>query len=368
LKSKHIKRFSARENQEPFLYAKGPFVNDVFDATLGGGCNIFGYSNPVWEKVKQEKYFMFSTSQFTHPVYDECAKRLSHKSLTDVYFPGTSGSDAIECALKAAYDYNGRTKYIARRGAFHGATHTANSLGNNKSFSQYKGMFKTNVIQMPMYRQTDFKKTISELAKEELDFIKKFDPEEIGAIVFEPFPGPSQQMRYRFDSPDCYNELRRYCTNHNIALIFDEIYSGFKIGGRYFTERLSIEPDILCLSKGLTSGVAPLSACVGKEGIFDKLHHGHTWSGYYLGVVAANETLKLVEEFKTHVEYMHNKFNHYFDNGIGMYWAFDSKKLKSIENVISRIVWDDTVLFTPPINTTEEEMEYVVKEMMHDSR
>jgi adenosylmethionine-8-amino-7-oxononanoate aminotransferase len=357
----YIKRFSAVSNQTIFKNANGPFVNGIFDGTLGGGCNILGYNTDVFDVIKQQQYFMFSTSKFDHPVYHELAEALSFRSLTDVYYSGNTGSDAIECALKAAYDLNGKTRYVAREHAFHGATHTANSLGVNGSFKQYGPMFKTDVVRIPTLDLKIWTKTISEKAREELEFIKNQDG--VGAVVIEPFPGPSTKMRYQFDTPHAYDDLREYCDKNNICIIFDEVYSGFKTGGRYFTERLAIDPDFLCLSKGITAGVVPFNAIIARNGHFDRMQHGHTWSGFYLGAVAALATVKRVEALKNHVEYMYDRYNKYFDNGVGMYWAFDVTKLKETKQVFTRTVWKDTTLFTPPINTTSDEMNFAIKEM-----
>jgi adenosylmethionine-8-amino-7-oxononanoate aminotransferase len=361
LSGNYIKRFSATENQPIFETAQGPFVNGIFDSTLGGGCNILGYNTDVFDVIKKQDYFMFSTSKFDHPVYHELADALSFRSLTDVYYSGNTGSDAIECALKAAYDINGKSRYIARQYAFHGATHTANSLGINGSFKQYESMFKTDIIRIPTPHLKTWTKTISEKAREELEFIKTQDG--IGAIIIEPFPGPSTQMRYQFDTAHAYDDLREYCDRHEICIIFDEIYSGFKTGGRYFTEKLAIDPDFLCLSKGLTAGVIPFNAILAQRGHFDKMQHGHTWSGFYLGAIAALETVRRVIDLKDHVAYMNERYHKYFDNGVGMYWAFDTSRLKKTDRVFTRTVWNDTTLFTPPINTIPEEMNFAIKEM-----
>jgi len=357
----YVKRFSAREDQPVFETARGPFVNGIFDSTLGGGCNILGYDTDVFDAIKKQEHFMFSTSKFDHPVYHELADALSFRNLTDVYYSGNTGSDAIECALKAAYDLNGKTRYVAREHAFHGATHTANSLGVNGSFKQYGPMFKTDIVRIPTPHIKTWTKTVSEKAREELEFIKAQDG--VGAVVIEPFPGPSTKMRYQFDTPHAYDDLREYCDRNDIYIIFDEVYSGFKTGGKYFTEQLAIDPDFLCLSKGLTAGVIPFNAIVARKGHFNKMQHGHTWSGFYLGAVSALETVKRVESLREHVAYMNDRYHKYFDNGVGMYWAFDASRLKETERVFTRTVWKDTTLFTPPINTTPDEMDFAIKEM-----
>ena len=90
---------------------------------------------------------MFSTAEYKADQYEELAQLLKYKSLDGVYYSGSSGSDAVETAIRIAYDVNGKNKIVSRQSTWHGGTILASSLGNHRYFKDYEGMYTTNVIQ-----------------------------------------------------------------------------------------------------------------------------------------------------------------------------------------------------------------------------
>ena len=103
---------------------------------MAGGCNLFGYDNFVWDKVKLENKFMFSTAQNSDLVYKELAAKLQFRSLTDVYYSGTSGSDSIECAIRAAFTLTDKRKIVTRQGTWHGSTIVSSICGKHEFFER----------------------------------------------------------------------------------------------------------------------------------------------------------------------------------------------------------------------------------------
>ena len=150
-----------------------------------------------------------------------------------------------------------------------------------------------------------------------------------------------------------------------IVLIFDEIMSGFKTGKRYFTEYLDIEPDLMCLSKGITAGVIPFSTVIGRTDYLEKLQHGHTWSGHYLGVVAAIETVKQVNKWQSNILDINKEYAHHFDNSLGCFFSKDSKNVRYSNKIIyvhTNIT--GATVFTFPLNILKEDFEFVLKEVI----
>lgn len=359
--NKYVQRFNVT-NKRPYIETTdGPYANGIFDGTCAAGTLILGYTSDVFEHIKKEKMYMFSTLRFNHPVLDEFAERLQRRDLKHVYYCGNTGSDAVEAALKVSYDRNNRTKVIARDGAFHGSTITANGLGNYVSFKQYYKMFSDDVIRIPFDPSIT---TMSDLCQYELDFIKQHS--NVGAILIEPFPSAVYDCRYKFDSPDCYNKLREFCDANNITLIFDEVYTGAGKSGKYlFTDHLSVDPDIVCLAKGITGGIVPLSVLIGREGIFSNFKHGITHAGHYLGCVAACKVYDTIEELLPNINDKSEKYKVLFDNTLGMMFSLKlDRYIPSLDVFVNKSPIGDRISFTPPLNTLDIDMELCLNKII----
>ncbi len=357
-----VNRYNAKENLQTVTETKGPWINGKFDARMSGGCNIFGYDTTIWENVKKQDLFMFSTAEYKADQYEELAKLLKYKSLNGVYYSGSSGSDAVETAVRIAFDVNKKNKIVSRQSTWHGGTILSSSLGNHRYFKNYESMYTTNVVRKPMPDNPPYT-NLSELVASDLEFLKQ--QKDVSAFICEPLPTWSHGFKYKFDRPNCYNELREYCDKNEIVLIFDEVMTGFKTGKRYFTEYLDIEPDLLCLSKGITAGVIPFSTVLGRTDYLDKLQHGHTWSGHYLGVVAAIETVKQVNKWQSNILDMNKQYGHYFDNVLGCFFSTDTKNIRFSDKIIYvyKNITGATV-FTLPLNIQKEDFDFLIKEVI----
>lgn len=361
---KYVPRFNVT-NTRPYLeHANGPYANGIFDGTCAAGTLVLGYTSDVFDRIKKQDIYMFSTLRFNHRVLDDLAEKIKRRNLQHVYYCGNTGSDAVEAALKVAYDQTGKTKIIARDGAFHGATISANSLGNYRSFQQYYEMFSNNILRIPFDPSIE---TMSDLCDHDLEFIKKQD--NVGAIIIEPLPTLAFGLKYKFDDAKCYNKIREYCDANNIVLIFDEVYTGAGKTGKYlFTEYLDIDPDILCLAKGITAGIVPLSMLLGKKDIFSKFKHGITHAGHYLGCVAASEVYDEVEFLLPSINEKANKFKNHFDNNVGMLFSLEKDKFTETDEVfVNRTPLVERIMFTPPLNTSNEDLEKCVKKIIKEN-
>ena len=186
------------------------------------------------------------------------------------FFYGNSGTEAIECALKLARYHTGRQQIISFFGAFHGRTMGALSLTGSKP--QQKRRFSpmvpgvTHVRYPYVYRgctggpqdQEAFSLGCARYIEEKL-FKTILPAEEVAAIFVEPIqgeggfvPAPTNFLR----------ELRAICDRHGILLVADEVQSGCGRTGKWWAiEESGVEPDIVCIAKGIASGM-PLGICM----------------------------------------------------------------------------------------------------------
>lgn len=226
------------------------------------------------------------------------------KSPTKTHF-ANSGAEAVETALKLAMYHTGRQKFISFFGSFHGRTLGALSLTSSKK-AQRSGFGRQpldvvhvpypNWIRSPFAGVTD-EESASKATIEWIEnrvFQTTTPPEEVAGIVVEAVqgeggyvPAPRQFLK----------ELRRICDEHGIMLIVDEVQSGMGRTGKMFaTDHYDIEPDIMCLAKGIGSGL-PIGACVARADIMDwhKGAHASTFGGNPVCIAAALKTVELLE-------------------------------------------------------------------------
>ena len=226
------------------------------------------------------------------------------KSPTKTHF-ANSGAEAVETALKLAMYHTGRQKFISFFGSFHGRTLGALSLTSSKK-AQRSGFGRQpldvihvpypNHIRSPLANVTDAesasKATIEWI--ESRVFQTTTPPEEVAGIVVEVVQG---EGGYVPAPANFLKELRRICDQHGIMLIVDEVQSGMGRTGKMFaTDYYGIEPDIMCLAKGIGSGL-PIGACVARADIMDwrKGAHASTFGGNPVCIAAALITIELLE-------------------------------------------------------------------------
>jgi 4-aminobutyrate aminotransferase len=221
------------------------------------------------------------------------------------FFFGNSGTEAIECALKLARYHTGRQHIISFLGAFHGRTMGALSLTGSKP--QQKRRFAplvpgvTHVPYPYTYRgstgdarqQEAFNLGCARYIEEKL-FKTILPPEEVAAIFVEPIQGEGGYVV----APDNFlRELRALCDRHGILLVSDEVQSGAGRTGKWWAiEHAGVEPDIVCMAKGIASGM-PLGICMTRAEIMDWVpgSHASTFGGNPVSIAAALATMDILE-------------------------------------------------------------------------
>jgi 4-aminobutyrate aminotransferase len=221
------------------------------------------------------------------------------------FFYGNSGAEAIECALKLARYHTGRQQIISFFGAFHGRTMGALSLTGSKP--QQKRRFSPLVpgvthIRYPYaYRgcsgghqeEEAFSMGCARFIEDKL-FKTVLPPEEVAAIFIEPIQGEGGYVV----APDNFlRELRAICNRHGILLVADEVQSGAGRTGKWWAiEHSGAEPDIVCMAKGIASGM-PLGICMSRAEIMDWVpgSHASTFGGNPVSIAAALATMDIIE-------------------------------------------------------------------------
>src|SRR5580692_6488358 len=221
-------------------------------------------------------------------------------NLNHVFF-SESGSVAVEVALKMAVQFwlhqgERRTKFVSFRGGYHGDTFATMAICDPE-----EGMHKLFRGVVPEQFVVDLPD--SQENRDALDRLLSENSKEIAAVIIEPLVQGAGGMK--FHDAAVLAELKSVSQQHNVLLIFDEIFTGFaRTGSMFACEEANVTPDIICLGKALTGGTVPLAATVATDRVFraflsddadDALMHGPTYMAYPLGCAAANASLDLFE-------------------------------------------------------------------------
>ncbi len=247
----------------------------------------------------------------------ELARRLieiAPPNLTRVFY-SDAGATAVEIALKIALQYwqlrgeTQRTRFVALTEAYHGDTLGAVSVGYSDTFHHFfRAVLSPAVSIHPphVYRwqHGHAGERALELALADAERAFTTHGAEIAALIVEPLMQGAAGM---WAQPLGYlPRLRALTREHGALLICDEVATGFGRTGRMFAvEHEGIEPDLLCLGKGLTGGYLPLAATLATEELFDAFlapyesfrafFHGHTYTGNPLASAVAVANLDVFE-------------------------------------------------------------------------
>jgi adenosylmethionine---8-amino-7-oxononanoate aminotransferase len=287
-------------------------------------CNVHGHRVKELDRAIEKQLKKISHTTFlglTHPTAIELAEKLiaiAPKGLTRVFY-SDSGSEAVEIALKMAFQYwaqkghPGKKKFARLVNAYHGDTLGSVSVGGIDLFHQiYKPLlFDTFAIPSPYCYRWETGSDPEKVKNEALAAMEKTLREhrsEIAALVVEPLMQGAAGM---IDQPDGYiSRVRELTRKYNTLLIFDEVATGFGRTGKMFAaDHEGVTPDIMAVAKGLTGGYLPLAATLATEEVynaflgryedFKAFFHGHTYTANPLACAVAVANLELFEKQKT---------------------------------------------------------------------
>ena len=297
--------------------ASGVWIEDVdgnvfLDCNAGVAVCSTGHCHPeVVAAIQQQvaELIHICGTDFYYRHMPELARKLDQlvpvPSPTRTHF-ANSGTEAVETALKLAMHATGREKFIAFFNSFHGRTLGSLSLTSSK-VAQRKG-FKRQLLDVvhvpfpnpfrnPFTEEVTDEATVSRQCLkwiEERLFRTTTPPEEVAAIVVECVQG---EGGYIPAPREFLQGLRRICDEHGILLIVDEVQSGMGRTGKMFAcEHYDLKPDIICLAKGIASGM-PMGACVARADLMDWKPgaHASTFGGNPVALASALKTIEILE-------------------------------------------------------------------------
>ncbi|WP_454780838.1 adenosylmethionine--8-amino-7-oxononanoate transaminase [Legionella sp. WA2022007384] len=300
-----------------YLYTnKGPLI----DAISSWWCKSLGHGHPAVIAAIKDQMNRFEhviTANTTHPQLVELAEELSQITKKQHVFFASDGASAVEIAMKLAIHanqikgYEDRNQFVALKNGYHGetlGTMSISDLGLYKAPYDSFGLTCHYIENIPYISGQkdslwDNCDTYWPVVEKELEAISN----KVCAIVVEPLvQGAGGMLCY---SPDFLKKLSAWAKSKNIYLIADEIMTGMGRTGKWLaSHHADVEPDLICLSKGLTSGSIPLSCVMIDSSIFDLFYadygsgksflHSHTYSGNPLAVSAALATIRVMHEEK----------------------------------------------------------------------
>lgn len=299
----------------PFVmdHGKGCEIWDVdgnrfLDFAAGIAVASTGYSHPkvVSAIQKQAEKFLHISADFYHEPWVELGEKLDQIAPFKedaVSFMTNSGTESVEAAIKLSRYHNGCTQFIGFLGAFHGRT--LGSLAFTASKPVYREGFyplMNGVVHVPFpdpYRPIlesrpgeDYGETVVRYIEQQI-LSKLVPPDDLAGILVETIQG---EGGYIVPSEGFFPALRELCDRYDVLLIVDEVQSGMGRTGKWWAiENFGVEPDIVCVGKGIASGV-PLGAIIARKSVMSWPYgsHGNTYGGNPIACASALATIDLI--------------------------------------------------------------------------
>ncbi|EOE4685561.1 aspartate aminotransferase family protein [Vibrio vulnificus] len=378
--------------------AEGIYIQDATGKKYmdfhGNNVHQLGYGHPHVIKRVQEQIakLPFSPRRFTNETAIECAEKLTQicgGELNRVLFaPG--GTSAVGMALKLARHITGNYKVVSLWDSFHGASLDAISVGGEACFRQGMGPFMAGVERIPpavSYRGAFPVADGSDVHY--ADYLEYVIEKEggVGAFIAEAVRNTDVQV----PSKAYWKRIREICDKHNVMLIIDDIPNGMGRSGEWFTyQAYDIEPDMLCIGKGLGGGLVPIAAMVTKDkyNTAEQISMGHyTHEKSPIGCAAALATMEAIEQdglldkVKADSQFMREKLLEMKAKypvigdvrGIGMLWgielvidheskarAYDEAEVvlyQCLNNGVSfKVSQGNVIQLSPPLIITREQL------------
>jgi len=273
---------------------EGCFVRDVWgreflDCLGGFGIFALGHRHPkVIQAIKAQLERLALHSQWMlNPVAADAARRLAEITpgqLRKTFWCST-GTEAVEGALKLARLYTGKKKYVSTLNSFHGKTMGSLSVTGRDLFRKpFEPLLETAFVPYG-----------------DAEAMRGAVDGETAAVILEPVQGEGGIVL----PPDDYlTAVRELCTERGVLLIFDEVQTGLgRTGAMFGCDHAGVVPDVMCLGKALSGGVIPCAAFHSTDEIWQVFHpnpfyHTSTFGANPLATTAAAATIRTLREEK----------------------------------------------------------------------
>ena len=380
LESKYY-MFLVRRQPVVIARGKGTRVWDVdgkeyLDFTSGWAVNNIGHANPaIADAVAEQARTLLQTSnQFYTIPQVQLAQILVENSCLDKVFICNSGAEANEGAIKLAKKYgkkhrNGAFEIITAFNSFHGRTMMAVAATGQPHYQEIFQPIPVGFIHV------DY---------DDVEAIKAATTDRTVAVMLEPVQG---EGGVNIPSPGYLRQVREWCDEQGLLLIFDEVQTGMgRLGTLFGYQSFGVEPDIMTLAKGLGGGV-PIGAFLAKEHAcaFDPGDHGSTFGGNALTCAAAYTSTKYIieNEIPAHAREMGAylerelstlKNGHEFIaevRGMGLLWAIQFNSDMSPAAVsacnqaglLTNPLRPSAIRLMPPLTVTTEEIDEAMERL-----
>ena len=349
---------------------------EYLDFTSGWAVNNVGHANPaVADAIAEQARTLLQTSnQFYTIPQLKLAEALVENSCLDKVFICNSGAEANEGAMKLARKYgkmnrNGAFEIITAFNSFHGRTMMAVAATGQP---HYQEIFQPIPVG---FTHVDF---------DDAEAIKGATTDRTVAVMLEPVQG---EGGVNIPSPGYLQQVREWCDDQGLLLIFDEVQTGMgRLGTLFGYQVFDVEPDIMTLAKGLGGG-APIGAFLAKENAcaFEPGDHGSTFGGNALTCAAAYASTRYIldNDLPAHAAAMGRhlekglnqlKADHEFISeirGMGLLWAvqFNSDMSPAVvaacnnAGLLTNPLRPNAVRLMPPLTVTTEEIDEALSRM-----
>ncbi len=346
-------------------YGKGCYLYDsagrsYLDFASGLGVASTGHCHPTVVRAiqKQAETLIHACAGVVYyePNVALAEKLVSKMGLDSVFFT-QSGTEAVEAALKLAMYISKKKKLLHFRGGFHGRTLGALSVTTSKE--KYREGYALLSETMCLPYPCDF---------------RGVDLEGVAAAIVEPVLGEGGYI----PAPASFlKDLRRVCDENGILLIFDEVQSGMGRTGYWAAfQHYGVTPDILCLAKGIASGM-PLGACMAGRSLMERWTpgaHGGTYGGNPVTCAAGLATIDVLEDVLPRVRALGQRALSYIKErvsedvrGLGFMIGIElesAERVKAVREacldrgllVISCGVKDNVIRLIPPLVIDEADL------------
>ena len=312
----------AQKGARVITRAKGVWLTDsegnqILDGMAGLWCVNIGYGRDeladVAARQMRELPYYNTFFQTTHVPAIALAQKLAELApgdLNHVFFAG-SGSEANDTNLRMVRTYwamkgkPDKSIIISRKNAYHGSSVGSGSLGGMTGMHAQGGMPIPGIVHInqPNWWSEGGDMTPHDFgiarAQELEQAILEHGEDRIAAFIAEPIQGAGGVIV----PPDSYwPEIKRICDRYEILLIADEVICGFGRTGNWFgSQTVGIEPHIMTVAKGLSSGYQPIGGSIVCDEVAEvigggEFNHGYTYSGHPVAAAVALENLRFLEE------------------------------------------------------------------------